>query len=333
MLFSDLNLFKTHLLDSIHLAQNITIITHKNPDGDGLAACLALKFLISKLFSKNSTILLEKKAPDFLSFLDVCNQTIYESNSLSTDLLICLDCHEIGRTNLSPDLFSNTTNHFYIDHHEIIQKAVNSDYNYYIDTEEVSTGIILHKMFSDLLSSLDYSSKKYYADCIYTTILNDTDNFLNSNVDKHSYQICAELMDFGLVPNKVIMDFMLKKPMNYYKFIGNVMSTLESFNDGQIVFLHSTLKMLDELGLDQDATSKMMRWTKGIEEAKLQVYFQEHSPDVFRLSFRSDFYDVSEFAKKFHGGGHKRAAGCEINADLDSVKKLILNNLKDLLPL
>lgn len=330
MFVPNINTLSKEFTSSIKNAFSILIVTHKNPDGDGLAACLALKLIINELYKKNATILLEKKAPDFLSFLNVEFHTQTTFENADYDLVIGLDCHESFRTNLDQTLFDHAGKVIFIDHHEIIQKAVNDNFLYYVDIHEVSTGVILHKMFYTQLQNSDSEIKKYYADCIYTTILNDTDNFLNSNVDKQSYETCAQLMDFGLVPNQVIMDFLLKKPMQYYQFIGSVLSTLEAYDEGKIIFLHSTLSMLKEFGLDGDATSKMMRWTKGIESAKIQVYFQEAEHNLFRISFRSDYYDVAELAKSFNGGGHKKAAGCEVQANLKDLKLMILEALRKL---
>ena len=43
-------------LEAIKKASNITILTHKNPDGDAISCCAALDRFLEKLGKKNETI-------------------------------------------------------------------------------------------------------------------------------------------------------------------------------------------------------------------------------------------------------------------------------------
>lgn len=319
------------ILDQSLLQYNkILILTHKNPDGDGLAACLALKMILSEVYGKESVILLEKKAPDFLSFLQVHHHTVYNDQA-HYDLVIVIDCHEDERPNVALRYFKEADKVVFMDHHEAEGHEFNPDYDYYIDTEEVCTGSIIHKLYYNAVKQLESHLQKYYADCIYTTILNDTDNFLNSNVTRETYDTAADLMDCGLSPNEVILHFLLSKPWQYFKFVGQVLSTIETFMDDQVVIMYSTLEMLDRLGLNNDATSKIMRWIKGVEKCVCQVYIQEDKDQHYRLSFRSDQIDVSRIARYFNGGGHKKAAGGELSGDFHVVKELILKKLAEVI--
>ena len=187
------------------------LITHKNPDGDGLAACLALKMIIEKLFKKETYVFLQKEAPDFLEFLNVSQHTNADLPHNKFDLVITIDCHEYSRTDAKEEIFENAKNVIFIDHHEINKSAILEKHLYYIDPNAVCTGIILHNALKHLLQKMNTQDIKYYAECIYTTIINDTDNFVNNNTDKDSFQVCTELMDYGLNPNYVVTEFLLKK--------------------------------------------------------------------------------------------------------------------------
>ncbi len=331
MIFNNLDQLQSQLIHWIKTSNKCAILTHKNPDGDGLAAALAFKLIIEKIFKAPADIILEKDAPDFLDFLQGRMLSTVWDGKTCYDHIFVLDCHEASRTNIDPQIFTHAQCVFFMDHHKKIEQAIDERYHYFIKSDEVCTGIMIHKLFKSHLSAFDQEAQHYYAQAIYTTILNDTDNFLNSNVNAETYQICAELMEYGLVPNNVIMEFLLRKPVEYYKFIGKVLSTLETHCDRQVVFSHSTQQMLEKCGLNNDATSKMMRWFKGIDGAKVQVYFQEYTHDVYRISFRSDDVDVNVIARKFNGGGHTKASGCEILGDLITVKAMVLNELKGIL--
>ncbi|HOQ80679.1 MAG TPA: hypothetical protein PLH63_06410, partial [Candidatus Cloacimonadota bacterium] len=62
MFISNINALTTTLEELIINAKNILLLTHKNPDGDGLATCLALKTIINGIYKKDTAILLEKEA-------------------------------------------------------------------------------------------------------------------------------------------------------------------------------------------------------------------------------------------------------------------------------
>ncbi len=330
MVLRDIKELYTLLDKSIIKYKEILILTHRNPDGDGLAACLALKMIMSEVYSRESVILLEAKAPSFLNFIQVEKHTTHIDNK-KYDLVIVIDCHESDRPNVDLRYFREAKEVIFIDHHEANIEELLSNYTYYIDSEEVSTGSILHKLFFSAVKQLDQALQKYYADCIYTTILNDTDNFLNSNVTRETYEISADLMDSGLSPNEVIVSFLLSKPWQYFKFVGGVLSSIESHFEGNVLIMNSDLKTLEELGLDNEATSKIMRWIKGVQGCQCQVYIQEMRLNYYRISFRSDVIDVSIIAKSFNGGGHKKAAGGEISGSYLEVKELILQKLSEVL--
>ena len=47
---------------------------------------------------------------------------------------------------------------------------------------------------------------------------------------------------------------------------------------------------------------------------------------IFKVSVRTnDGINAAEFCKKFGGGGHPAAAGCSVEGDLASVKRLLID--------
>ena len=314
------------LLTSIVKASTIGIVTHKNPDGDGFAASLALKRIL-KIKNIKAEIILEKKAPIIYDFLNGRQNSKVYNEKLKYDLLILLDCHEKKRLGICSPLVEKAANIIAIDHHpkrELIEEAAT-----YIDTNSVSVGAILFKMFKNEICRTQDDNLKYLINCIYTTILNDTDNFINQNTDKATFILCAELKELGLDPGKIATNFLFAKTPAQMRFIGQVLSTVETFKNDQILFINSTLQQLEDNGLDQNATSKMTRWLKGTKGVKAIVYFRELEKDTYRLSLRSNFINVNDIAKKYDGGGHTKAAGCEITGKLPDIKEQVLNQLSN----
>ncbi len=306
-------------------ATSIGILTHKDPDGDGLAAALCLKrFLAWKKIETD--IILEEQAPHIYDYLDAITLTKVFSDDLSYDFLIVLDCHEVSRLGVCSALLKDARNIFVADHHELRETIPNSIN--WIDPKAVSVGIMLHYCLYEEILKSPSEIQRYYAKAIYTTILNDTDNFVNSNTDVTAYQTSAELMQFGLKPAEIAQVFLFNKPPLEMRFIGEVLATIEMHLNGTILFMDSSLDMLTRNNLDQSATTKLTRWVKGVEGVEVIVYFREIEQNSYRLSLRSSHFPVNTIAEMYGGGGHILAAGCMINGTLTEVKRIILEHLK-----
>ena len=77
---------------------------------------------------------------------------------------------------------------------------------------------------------------------------------------------------------------------------------------------------------DMDGVVDQLRLTKGTECA---IFLYETGDLEFKVSLRSkDRVDVSKIAVTFGGGGHKRAAGFDIEGDKDAVIEKVLAEIE-----
>ena len=316
---------KKILLEAVAKYSSIGLVTHKNPDGDGFCAALALQEILKK-YEKNAEIVLEEIAPAVYDYLDGRKRSLVFSAEQQFDLLILIDCHEADRVGKCQPLIPEAKQIIAIDHH--IQNHLIPEASTFIDPKIVSAGVIIYQTLQNEIETLSKKSKKFVADAVYTTIINDSDNFLNSNVNDETYRVCAQLMNLGLIPGQITKKFLFTFGAAEMKFIGETLSTIETYADDRILFLHSTLEMLSRNNLTSQATEKMTRWVKGIKNNEIVVYFQEIETKKFRLSLRSENIDVYEIARHFGGGGHQKASGCKISGTLAEVKKKILAEIK-----
>ena len=303
----------------------IAILTHSNPDGDGLAAALALKDILH--FSGfDSDIVLEETAPDFLDFLNVKDKVKIYEPEMEYQILILVDCHEPHRTGKCVALAEKASSLIAVDHHE--PQELNNHWYYYIKTDQVSAGAIIFSTFTPEINRMSQPRRKYVADCIYTTILNDTDGFMNSNTDAEVYRISAKLVEAGTLPHIIMELFLLNNSPEKLRFVGNALSSIQTYDDSNILFLHTTLAQLKDNNLTQEATSKITRWIKGSTGVKVFIYARELAPDSYRLSLRSPVVNCNLICGLFGGGGHAAASGCQIDAPLEKIKNMILSEVR-----
>jgi phosphoesterase RecJ-like protein len=312
--------------------KKIAIVTHQNPDGDGLCSAIALSKCIKTCYKAKSYIILDSSFPKSFKFIDLSHCDFYSfkdfisKNPKGADLLIVLDCHEENRVDADISIFKASKNVLCIDHHVLYKANINKNYYYYCDENAVSTGVIINRFIFDNIKNKGKIAKNY-AECIYTSILNDTNNFENSNVNTETFECIKDLMTLGLEPHKITNLFFNDRPIRYYKFVGQVLSTIK-MSKKNIVSFYATSKMLKENNLDLDEFSKLMKWTKGANDVDIQVLFCEYEDNTIKISLRSENLDVAKIANHFGGGGHKKAAGFQTNGNLNDVKEKVLKFLE-----
>lgn len=316
---------KTTLLALCRQPGKIAILTHKSPDGDGLAAALALQQILQKSGFKND-IVLEEPPSKSLDFLHVKENTIVYQPNMDYKILILLDCHEPERTGKTAEMTEHASVLIAIDHHQ--PQNLNKRWYYYIKPETVSAGAIIFTTFRSEIASMPPEKRKYVTDCLYTTVLNDTDGFMNSNTDAEVFRISAQMTEMGTNPHQLMETFILNNPPAKLRFVGNALSSIETTHNDEILFFHTTLAQLAENGLDQSDTNKITKWIKGSTGVKAFIYAREIAQDSYRLSLRSTAVNCNKVCGTFGGGGHNAASGCSIEAPFDEMKKLIIDEVK-----
>jgi phosphoesterase RecJ-like protein len=92
-------------------------------------------------------------------------------------------------------------------------------------------------------------------------------------------------------------------------------------------------EMLRQTGLsvaDAEGFAEMPISIQGVRASALLKEMPGH--DYVKVSLRSDDdVDVCAVAREFGGGGHRTAAGCEMRADLESVRQVVVERLTNLL--
>ncbi len=303
----------------------IAILTHTNPDGDGLPASLALQIIL-KHAGFSSDIILEDTAPDSLDFLKAKDKTLLFQEDMEYQIIIILDCHEPERTGKCSILTKKASVLIAVDHHQ--PQELNKNWYYYIKPEDVSAGAILFNTFRSDISRFYPDERRYVTDCIYTTILNDTDGFINHNTNAEVFRICASLVEMGTLPYQIIEEFILSNSPDKLRFVGNALSSIQTFNVNKILFMFTTLEQLSQNSLPPEATSKITKWVKGSIGMDVFIYARELAENSYRLSLRSPVVNCNQICGTFGGGGHTAAAGCEINAPFDEMKDLIISEVK-----
>lgn len=310
---------------SLKSANRIVLLPHQNVDGDALGAALALGLGLEAC-GKQVDILLEEAVPKMLDFLPGMH-LIKKAPAKQYDVAMNIDNGDLARLGVRLPVFQYAAVRLSIDHHST--NHVEADYSF-VDTAAAATGEIV----GDLLKLLEIPYTGDIAICLYTAILTDTGGFRFTNTTSETHRFASELMSYGIdcgyIAKRVFDTVSLAK----LQLIKLVMNRLQFYEDGQLAI--SWLKP-DEImvaGGTSDDFEGMVNIGRNVEGVEVSLFIREEEDKQLKGSLRSnECVDVAKVAEAYGGGGHKRAAGFSLKADLDGtmdkLKKDIIEAIRD----
>jgi len=300
-------------------AQRITAICHESPDGDTLGAALAVA-LIAERLGKGAEVVAGDPIPHFLEFLPHVDRVLTQPQ-LEPDVAVIVDAGDLARTGSvardHADWLARATL-VNIDHHVSNPRFGASNL---VDPSAAATCEIVALMLPELGITLDAE----LATCLAAGLVQDTHTFAHPNATPRTLRVAADLVAAGAPLSAINRAIYADKPYSTLRLWGLMLAGIQDAADERIIHASMTLAMLAETGNDASASEgfvDLMGLTRG---ADVIVLFKEAEPNKIRVSVRtSDRADAVAITSEFGGGGHARAAGCTIEADLDGARTQLL---------
>ena len=321
---------RNKLLKLISSADRIVITTHINPDGDGYCAALALQRIISYL-GKNSLLVTDNDDLSRYNYLQDGKSNekrfdLLKAEDLNFGLAIVLDCNSYNRLGDRRALIDKAQLTVVLDHHEKENNLIPAELSY-IEPSFACVGEMLYALFEPEILEMPNSDCLFIGNCLYTTILNDTNNFVNANTDAAVFIFASKLVSLGIKPNEQYRNFFLQHSAEEMRYIGETLATLELHYQRRILTMYSTVAMSKENNIDPESIMNATRWVQGIKGIEVIIYLREEKEGVYKISLRSETVDVNKIAVLYGGGGHKQAAGCYLYGKLEEAKEKLLKDV------
>lgn len=306
------------LIDS---SNKICIAGHKAPDGDCIGSVMALYEFLKPL-NKNVTIMLDGRIPyNYKSFLDE-SLIAKEYDNEEFDLLFVLDSSDSKRLGMFEGVLNNSKKTVVIDHH--VTNEGFGDINI-IDPKMSSTGELLY----DILKASNMNISKEAAILIYIAILTDTGKFSYSNTTSHTHIKTAELIDLGVDVAEIDNIIYNSKPANIVRAFIDCVSGVELYYENKFGITAITKEILQKNKAEMADIDGLVEYIREIKEVEVSCVLKENE-DGTKISLRSKNYvDVSAVSAKYGGGGHAKAAGFEINDNIENTKRILLEEFKE----
>ena len=308
--------------EKITKSNSILILTHENPDGDAIGASLGLYNALKKIEKKSTVYIpIPDKTYSFLpGFSEMITGDVLPKAE-DYDLVVALDTSDLNRLGIAQSFINDIEDSICIDHHITNQNF--ADVNY---VNAVASSTCENLMV--VLASMGIAINKETGECLYTGILTDTGGFRYS-CNPETMEMVATIMETGVNFSKIYRTVFDVTTFNRTKLRGICIDRLELLEDNRIVFTYVLLDDLSKLGLDESDCEGIVNIGRDIDTVEVSILAKEREDGGFKLSIRSNNYvDVSVAASKFGGGGHVRAAGCEMSMLLEQTKQMIVDEIK-----
>ncbi len=304
------------LKNKIEGARSIAVFGHIHPDGDCVGSTLALQNYVRDSWPEKDVRVFLEPASDRFGFLKGFQEILHTPDpEFRADLAVSLDTAGIDRLGDFRGMFESAGETFLIDHHRTNAGFADTDM---VRGNASSACEVLFGLLEEERISRETAA------CLYTGIVTDTGVFKYEMTSQETMRIAGILMEKGIPFGEIIDGAFYMKTRKQQLIMGRALEKSVMDCDGQYIWSVITMEDKQEYGVDyrdMDGIAEQMRLTEGVDCA---VLISETEPGQYRLSFRSvKKTDVSSIARGFGGGGHIRAAGCNIPGEIGEIVRMV----------
>ena len=305
------------LENALQEVKTAAILGHVRPDGDCIGSCLALYNYIETYFPEiQAKVYLQDFMPEFLMLKNADKIVHDASEDVLYDICFSLDSADKARHGEFVKYFETAKKTVGIDHHISNQGFAEE---HLIVSDASATAEILY----DLIGK-DHLTKEI-AECIYLGMAHDTGVFQYSNASPKTFRVVADLLETGIDASRIVDETFYQKSYVQNRVLGKTLLESELKLDGKVIVGAVTLKDMENYGITAkalDGIVSQLRYTRGVEVA---VFLYELETKHYKVSMRSNGkVNVSSIAGELGGGGHVKAAGCEISGEYGEVVEKLL---------
>lgn len=307
------------------------ITTHIFPDPDALGSELALYSFLKSL-GKHPRIVNSEAPPDRLKFMDkygwveIFDPSLLSTDYMNSDAIIILDCsllERIGHVAQLCEQFKGIK--ICMDHH-IFEDGF-AEINL-IETGLSSMGEMLYSLFKLFPAPLNYD----IAEWLYLSIMADTRSFQFDVTTPSTHQVASELLKYGIKPERMFEKIYESNELREAKLFGHALSTLTSDHNGKVLWFKITRQMCEKAGTWPKHTDYFINFIRGFQGSEVVILFREDTDTKTKVSLRSKHsIDVNSIARAFGGGGHRCAAGIDMDCKLDEAIEKVLAKARETL--
>ncbi len=310
------------LLALIREAQDIALVTHIYPDGDGLGSEVALADALLSL-GKRVKVWNCHGPPTQLGFVDAKGYVEILSKEDAArlpelDLILSVDTAEVSRLGyLRPYFTASRAKKAACDHHIL---PPNHPFDVaWAEERAGATGILV----LDLLEAFGVTPSPLAAVALFVAIASDTGWFSFNNTGPRELAAASRLAELGACPSEIHRRVSGSVPITQITLLGQVLASIRSEFGGKFVWSCIKSEQMSEMGIRYEELDGIVDELKRAQNVSIAALIIGLQNQRWKVSLRGPAEcNVDTIARHFGGGGHAKAAGYRIEAeDFDTLMK------------
>lgn len=286
----------------------IVIARHIGVDPDAMASQVALRDSIKLTFPDKKVYAVGTGSAKF-TFLGKLDRM----EKFNHALLIVTDTPDRKRVDsVDVEQFAYSIK---IDHHPFIEKFC--DLELIEDTASSASEIIMK-----LILNTKLACNKEIAQELFMGLVSDSNRFLFSSCTADTFLLVSNFLreyQFDINP---LYQQLYARPLNEVRLEGYISLNMV-VTDNSLGYIKITDDIINQFEVDSAAAGNMVNNFNFINEILVWATITEDvKNDQIRVSIRSRGPAINQIAEKYHGGGHKQAAGAKLRT-FDEAMELI----------
>lgn len=284
------------------------LVMHRKPDGDTIGSAVAFSLFLKKYKKEFQFFCVDEIAPNYHLLLKSAGILDFKINKIDNtvdykpNFIVLFDCADWKQAGFA----ENTINRVFtinIDHH--ISNNISGDINLVIPNIS-STCEIIYRFFQKNKISIT----REVATSLFMGIVTDTGNFSNPATTNSSLFAASRLLLCGAKLKDTHDGFFRNQNIGLLKLWGIALKRLKYSEDSKIVSTFIKLDDFKECGVSENSAEGISNFLQDSLNVSAIIVYGELPDGFIKASIRSDGnLNAAEYAKKFGGGGHKKAAG------------------------
>ena len=306
------------MFQAITKAEHIVLIAHINPDADSYGSASAMYTHLMRLEKKVTLFCATEQINPRLAFLPWFDKIRHQFPA-KADLAISFDCGAYKR--LGVEVCCDLIN---IDHHKSNEAygAINL-----IDTTAISTTQVLFDLFNE--NQIKINPKM--ATALYAGLLDDSHGFLAPKTDARTFAMAAALTEAKADVFECADELFHQHSLAALRLKGLMFEKMFLLFEARVVVHLVTKEMMAASGGREVDCEAALDESMGLPHVELALMLRENRNGTLKGSLRSrGDIDVEKIAKPFGGGGHRHAAGLDVEgSSLDALYQELLTVIKE----
>lgn len=309
-----------------HAHQSFLLIGHQDPDADCIGSQLALGTFLSRWGKKVGQFNQGPfKRGEINAYQPLFRQRIDGFARMDNPAVVVLDCSTMDRLGeLSADIAGLPL--AVIDHHA---SGIPFGDVRYVEPQRASTTWLVDQVIR-ALGGVPTAEEAHY---LLLGLCTDTGFFRHCELGSEQvFTTAASLVECGASPKAVFQQINGGRKLANQRLMGLILSRTEEYFQGKVLLSFERLADRDQFQAENRESDTIYQVLQSVSQNEVVVLIRQDSPTTCTVGLRSkSVVDVGALAQEFGGGGHVRASGFSFEAQLDDLKKQLLEKLAKIL--